>query len=162
MAMDILCQVIHPVPQPSWHLLANTMLTVCSLPVGVIAILALAVTIPNGFPHHGSSSRPVVETKQRMFSQRNFQRVDFVGTSLLLAASIILVTAFEEAANGRSWDSALVIAFLVVSVFLWAGFVLWERKTTLKNGRMEPIFPWRFLQSRVCIGMILLVGNNHL
>jgi hypothetical protein len=125
------------------------------VPVGVIAILALAFSIPNGFPRHNIAepSQPIL--LENKFSKKNFKRIDVLGTFLLLAASILMVTAFEEAAHGRAWDSALVISFLVVSVVLWVIFALWERRITLSGSFQEPVFPWRFLQSRVRIGMIL-------
>ncbi|KAF2464555.1 MFS multidrug transporter-like protein [Lindgomyces ingoldianus] len=127
-----------------------------NVPVGIVAVLALILTVPNGFPHHiATSASKNVSTKTKLLSKNNFKRIDFAGTTLLLAASILLVAAFEEAARGRNWDSALIISFLVVSILIWVVFIVWERRVTLASGIMEPIFPWRFLQSRVRIGMIL-------
>lgn len=155
MAMDFLDQVSCPATLVSWCTSQITRLTCYSVPVGIIAVLALILSIPNGFPHHISAPQVNVEPKRKTLSRHNFQRVDFTGTALLLAASIILVTAFEEAANGHNWNSALVIALLIVSSLLWPSFIFWERRVTLASGITEPIFPWRFLQSRVRVGMIL-------
>ena len=34
-------------------------------------------------------------------------------------------------------------------------FLLWERRVTPFDDPREPVFPWRFVQSRVWIGMLL-------
>lgn len=128
-----------------------------SVPAGLVVIIALFLTIPSGFPKSLSPSptNDMDLPKEKVLTKRNFKRIDVAGTLLLLSASVLLVAAFEEAAHGRDWDSGLVIAFLAVSVVLWIAFILWERRITLTEGLQEPIFPWRFLQSRVRIGMIL-------
>jgi len=86
-------------------------------------------------------------------------RLDLVGTVLLLAASVLVVTALQQAGNAHSWASPLVITCLVTSVISWISFFAWSwyittRKT--QSGR-EPVFPWRFVQSRVRIGMLISI-----
>ncbi|KAI9842654.1 MAG: hypothetical protein M1837_007021 [Sclerophora amabilis] len=97
----------------------------------------------------------------QVFTKKALKRVDWFGATLLLAASLLLVTALEEAGIRYPWRSALVITFLVVSGILWITFVAWEHRVTRAASAQEPVFPWRFFQSRVRIGMILstfLVG----
>lgn len=132
------------------------------MPFGVFAAVILIFTVPNGFPRHklsqsASEATSGEEPRTKLLSKPNFQRIDFIGTALLLIASILLVAALEEAAHGYQWDSPLVVTFLVISTVSWPIFILWERRITKADGIQEPIFPWRFLQSRVRIGMIMLV-----
>ncbi|KAF1958519.1 MFS multidrug transporter-like protein [Byssothecium circinans] len=126
-----------------------------NVPIGAVAAFVLMISIPNGFPNHVSHSIPDESVKPSILSKTNFQRIDVIGTTLLLAASVLLVSAFEEAAQGRSWVSGLVVSFLAVSAVLWIAFIFWERRITLAAGLQQPIFPWRFLQSRIRVGMII-------
>jgi hypothetical protein len=82
-------------------------------------------------------------------------RVDFLGTILLLSATILLVAALEETANEYKWRSAFVITALVVSGLSWILFLAWSWKVTPREGVLEPIFPWRFMQNRVFSGLLL-------
>jgi uncharacterized iron-regulated membrane protein len=76
---------------------------------------------------------------------------------MLLIATLCLVAALEEAGIGYPWRSAFVITLLAISGILWVAFLLWERKVTLAATAREPVFPWRFVQSRVWLGMLLYV-----
>lgn len=127
-----------------------------SVPAGAAAIAILAIAIPNNFPYHGlSQASHGSQSMRQLFSKRLFHRADFLGAFLLLAASILLVTALEEAGTHFEWRSAFTIVLLILSVFLWIAFLAWERKVTRAAGVREPVFPWRFIQSRICIGLIL-------
>jgi hypothetical protein len=121
-----------------------------SVPAGAVAALVLAIMLPNGFPNHGKTRY----NNGWRDSWVNLKRVDFVGATLLLTATIILITVLEEAGVRFPWKSAFVIALLVVSGILWIVFLIWERMITLKAGSREPVFPWRFIR-RVWIGMLL-------
>lgn len=87
------------------------------------------------------------------------QRLDLFGAFLLLAATVLLVAALEAADVEYPWRSAFVITLLTVSGLSWVAFFLWERRTTLLARLREPVFPWRFVQSRVLMGMILYALN---
>ncbi|KAK8069348.1 hypothetical protein PG994_005964 [Apiospora phragmitis] len=120
-----------------------------SLPIGLFAVAALAVFLPNDFPFHGSRICP--------FSDKfSIRRVDFLGTFLLVGANLFLVTALLEASTDYSWSSALVIVFLVISGLLWILFVLWSWVAT-RDGRwqLEPVFPFRFFTNRYWMGMLM-------
>ena len=74
---------------------------------------------------------------------------------MLLVATLFLVAALEEAGNRFEWRSAFVIVLLTVSGTTWIAFLVWERKVTLSRDSQEPVFPWRFIQSRIWMGMLL-------
>lgn len=127
-----------------------------SIPGGIAAIIVLLIKMPRHFPHHGlpqSAYEPL--TWQQTFSKAQFGRVDFPGTGLLLAATTLLVAALEEADLTYPWDSAFVIVLLIISVISWIGFLSWSWKATRATGLREPVFPWRFMQSRIRVGLLL-------
>lgn len=121
-------------------------------------MVVLMITIPTNFPYHGRPGSGDAPKKiWEAFSKKSLKRVDFLGATLLLAASLLFVTPLEEAGLHYGWGSAFVITLLVLSGFLWVAFLAWERKVTSASSVREPVFPWRFMQSRVRMGLILCV-----
>lgn len=88
------------------------------------------------------------------FSKSTLARVDLPGAFLLLVASVLLVFALEEGGSRYPWDSAAVIASLVLSGIAWIAFVVWEIWLETSPSIQEPIFPMRLLKSRVVAGMM--------
>lgn len=110
--------------------------------------------MPNGFPYHGRPREERPNTN-RFISKKVAKRLDSFGAALLLLATLFLVAALEEADVDYPWKSSFVITLLTISGLSWIGFLLWSWHTTLRAGVREPIFPWRFVQNRVLIGMLL-------
>ncbi|PUU83263.1 major facilitator superfamily domain-containing protein [Tuber borchii] len=105
---------------------------------GALALIALA--LPPNFPSPKLSKR---RSLGEIFSKSAFRRLDWRGTALSLAASILLV--------GK------VISTFVISALCWVGFVLWERVVERHAGGIqEPIFPWRVLKNRAAAGFSFL------
>ncbi|KAF1962121.1 MFS general substrate transporter [Byssothecium circinans] len=127
-----------------------------NIPAAMPAILAFLVFIPKGFPYHGSPEMNSGASKHR-FASKNLARIDFIGCATLLLATLALVAAVEEAGLSFGWNSAFVIALLIVSGLLWSVFLFWERRITAQSEGTspEPVFPWRFATSRVWIGMLI-------
>ncbi|KAJ6007267.1 MFS general substrate transporter [Penicillium herquei] len=124
-----------------------------NIPPGLIAVVALYFTLPNGFPHHYKPRETRISFSES-FNQA-FKRIDIPGAFSLLAATLLLVAGLDEADEEFSWQSAFTIAVLTISGILWIIFAVWERWVTLRAGTMEPVFPWRFFQNRVWISMLL-------
>jgi hypothetical protein len=114
------------------------------------------MALPNNFPNH---YLPKEDDGRRYWiqlpSRKVFRRIDVIGATLLLGASIFLVAALEEAAAGRAWNTGLIISFLVVSGILWPLFLGIERRITLASALCEPVLPWRLIKSRVAMGVVL-------
>ena len=125
-----------------------------SVPAGILAPIVIVICVPNGFPHHRMSKAQRTESK-KVFSSATFHKIDFCGAFMLLVATLFLVAALEEAGNKYPWRSTFVIILLTISAITWIAFLLWERKVTLSSNSQEPVFPWRFVQSRIWIGMLL-------
>lgn len=124
-----------------------------SVPAGIVGVAALIICMPSKFPHHG------LPNEAQSVSMKSFKRVDFLGVGLLLAATVLLVAALEEAGTLYPWKSAYVITLLTISGLLWIIFLFWERMVTFAEGIREPVFPWRFLQSRIWFGMLMYVWH---
>ena len=127
-----------------------------SIPPGVLAGILVIFCIPTHFPYHGQSGYQTRSISAKL-SKATLDRVDFLGAFVLLVATLFLVAALEEAGTHYPWKSAFVITLLTISGILWIAFLLWERRVTLAAKVPEPVFPWRFVQSRVWIGMLLYV-----
>lgn len=127
-----------------------------SVPSGLVAVASLLMSLPNAFPYHHQPS-PNRQKVINILTMKTLRKVDFAGSTLLLTATILLVAALAEAGTRYSWRSPFVIILLVVSGLLWLGFLAWERHVTRAepSTEREPVFPFRFVESRVWVGMML-------
>lgn len=148
--MDIPFEVSTSRCRTGLALMCNTF----SVPMGTFAVAVLLVALPSGFPNHGKQSAEK-SGLWNIFSVKRVEKVDFLGSILLLIATVFLVAALEEAGTRFPWRSPFVITLLTVSGIVWVVFLAWERKVTRASRLREPVFPWRFIQSRVWIGMML-------
>lgn len=128
---------------------------ILSVPAGCLSIVLLLLTLPTGFPNHGLVSSPVEKLSWKLH-----RKVDFVGAGLLLSGSIFLVSALQEAANGRAWSSPLVVILLVFCGPIWTSFLGWEWFLTTHKHTQEPVLPWYFLTSRIRLGLIMWVFGD--
>lgn len=125
-----------------------------NIPVGFVGLVLVFVAMPAEFPHQ--SSREPSDSfglVKRGISLRG--KVDYPGFFLLLAASVLLIVAIEEAGTSFAWSSSLVIALLVIAGVLLVAFVAWEWNIDHRGSQREPVFPWSFFKKRVLMGMYL-------
>ncbi|KAL8724486.1 MAG: hypothetical protein Q9166_007920 [cf. Caloplaca sp. 2 TL-2023] len=127
-----------------------------NVPSGLVAIALLLLCLPNAFPHHHQPNSELRKLKATL-TVKTFRKVDFTGSVLLLTATVLLVAALEEAGTRFSWRSPFVIILLIASGLLWMVFLTWERHVTKAESHIhrEPVFPFRFIESRVWVGMML-------
>ncbi|KAK7750375.1 hypothetical protein SLS62_007674 [Diatrype stigma] len=123
-----------------------------NVPIGAAAFVALLCAMPSGFPYQQQTGRR--HHKDIRAPTAYLARLDLLGSTLLLLATLSLTAGFEEADSRFAWNSAYVISLLVISVVLWAALMAWERRVTLANAIREPVLPWRFLTSRAMIGIL--------
>ncbi|EED14417.1 efflux pump antibiotic resistance protein, putative [Talaromyces stipitatus ATCC 10500] len=94
------------------------------------------------------------EVGRRRLSSQNLRRIDNIGVVLLLAASILLVFAFENAGIQHAWGSPTIIVTLVLGFAIFFGFITWEVWLQRRQDQItEPIFPPRILESRIMASM---------
>ncbi|KAI9036876.1 MFS general substrate transporter [Aspergillus affinis] len=125
-----------------------------NVPPAALAGLVLIFTLPNRFPRH-NQPKNATHFSIRQSLTDTFRKVDLLGSCLLLIATVCLVAPLEEANREFAWRSAFTIVMLVISGLAWIIFLLWERRVTQSSGPTEPVFPWRFVQNRVWMGMLL-------
>ena len=120
-----------------------------SVPVTVVALVILVFVFPKQL-----SREPVANRAAESFSQR-LKRFDILGGILLLAVTVPLTTALQQAAQGIKFSSVLVWPLLLVACLALLGFLSWQWYITTKRQFPEPVLPWRFLQNRACVGIML-------
>ncbi|KAI2618109.1 putative multidrug resistance protein fnx1 [Hypoxylon sp. NC1633] len=125
-----------------------------NVPIAAAAFLIAIVAIPRGFPHKGHLQD--TDPARKFASKPLFNRLDVVGTILLLLATVTFSAGFEEADSRFPWRSAYVITLISVSGLSWIALLLWERKVTLENGPREPVLPWRFFTNRSMAAILLM------
>lgn len=113
--------------------------------------------MPTVFPNQRYLEQLSNNPPPAKFSLQSLNRVDGLGAMLLLGAGVLLITALQQAADGKSFAATVVLPLLVISGVMWVAFVVWSWFVTTKRTLPEPIFPWRFIKSRVCIGLVLFV-----
>ena len=118
------------------------------MPVGAVGFGLVVSLLPNNFPFHGMPERLLKGAPK-------FKRIDFGGVALLLIATVLLTSGLQEAGIDFAWDSAFTISVLVLSGISWIAFVVWSYYITRNPGAVEPVFPWRFFQSRICMATLL-------
>lgn len=120
--------------------------------------------MPGHYPHPPPSiptsklatSRLNSTFKNFMMNQRAFfSRVDFLGAFLVLAASVLVITALQEGNLQYEWSSGLIVSFLVISGIFWVTFLVWEWVASRSDWKIEPMLPWRLTQNRVFMGVAL-------
>lgn len=117
-----------------------------SVPTAAVAGLVLLLLLPADFPYQGmAAKRP----------RKTISNLDVPGAVLLIAALVLLITGLEQAASLLTWTRADVLGPLIASGPAWILFLASQWWSTRPDNRAEPLFPWRFLQSRPMIGMLL-------
>ncbi|OTB15832.1 hypothetical protein K445DRAFT_300593 [Daldinia sp. EC12] len=122
-----------------------------NVPIGVIALAALAWLFPRPL-----WNEPVAkEVNLGSLGRRLLKHLDIIGAILLLGACLLLATGLQQASLGYSFDSAFVLPLLVLSGVFGVAFFTWQWYITTRRTQPQPVFPWRFCQSRIRMGIIL-------
>ncbi|RWA10729.1 hypothetical protein EKO27_g4367 [Xylaria grammica] len=119
-----------------------------NVPTGAAAILCVLLSVPNDYPYQGlgvEKSKP----KPKLSS------IDFTGAFLMLLGLALLITGLNEAASTLVWVSGTVLAPIIVSAFAWAAFLICQWWYVHSGSSIQSVFPWRFCQSRLVMGIIL-------
>ena len=87
-------------------------------------------------------------------STASLSRIDILGVIFVLAPSILLVFALEEAGQRYSWESAVIIFTITLAGICWISFVGWEYFVEKLHSLQEPIFPSSLLKDRILVGMM--------
>jgi len=127
-----------------------------SPPAAAVATALIVFLMPSSF---SKSDQTFVTRLRQRFTWSAFQRLDLLGASLMLVASILLIYCLEEAGTRYPWKSAAIISPLIISVVSWLSFVQYEVFLERKNKVQEPILPMRLMKDRILAGMLLYVHS---
>ena len=122
-----------------------------SVPLGFIALVMIFLAMPVGFPYRSEKSDKLLQS----FNMAGVRNIDFLGAFLVLAASILFVSALEEGGTEYPWKSSVVLSLLCLSVVLWVLFFLWQKVASGRGDAHEPILPWRLLTDRFTMAFML-------
>ncbi|OTB06974.1 hypothetical protein M426DRAFT_257371 [Hypoxylon sp. CI-4A] len=117
-----------------------------NVPSGVIAAIVVFFIIPSDYPYQGL---------QRVKHRLDIRTIDITGAFLMFTALALLISGLEQAATLLRWTSATVIAPICVSAVVWVAFFASQWYFTHPRSRVEPVFPWRFCQSREMMGLLV-------
>ncbi|QGA21607.1 hypothetical protein EYB26_009318 [Talaromyces marneffei] len=121
-------------------------------PAGFLASAVIIFTLPS--TSNPGSQLSTKETSQQKLSLKNLRRIDYIGVALLLAASILLVFAFESAGIQYGWNSITIIVTLIFGFAIFFSFIIWEMWLQKRQDHFsEPIFPPQILKSRITASM---------
>ena len=109
-----------------------------SAPVAVVAMILFVLAWPQ--PH-----------QMRPHPRRSIREIDFVGSFLFIAASVLFVFAFQEGGvTLDAWTSNTVLEPLVVGCLCWVILLMWEYLVSIRWARsIAAILPFRLLRRRV-------------
>lgn len=123
----------------------------CSLPIGAVAVIILALALPNRFPRHVDPTPEKSAKRSVVAAAASFLwEADIVGAFLLLGTVVFLVTALEEGGTpSYSWGSGIIVASFVISGSLFIAFILWQWWAGRETTAAVPSFPRSFTHNRV-------------
>ncbi|CAI9626582.1 unnamed protein product [Alternaria burnsii] len=121
-----------------------------NVPVGVLTAISLCFTLPRTL-----FNEPAAQQKHPIFSKQTLRRLDFLGATLMLGTLVLLATGLQQASLDYAWSSNKVLPLLVASAPFAIAFFTWQWYATQHRTNPEPVFPWRFCQSRIQLGMII-------
>ena len=97
------------------------------------------------------------DTSRKSFTKKAFASIDYLGALLLLAASILVVFALQEAgAYVYAWDSSTIIVSLVISGVTLLALIVWQYYLGRKpNLPVKQILPLPVLRRRAMAAAVL-------
>ena len=93
-----------------------------------------------------------VDKRSLSLHKVSLTQVDYVGTILLMAATVLLIVALQDAGTVTFlWSSSVTIGLLTASAVSVLGLVGWIAflENTGDKLSVTPTFPFRFLRQRV-------------
>ncbi|KAI0388600.1 drug resistance transporter [Xylariaceae sp. FL0594] len=120
-----------------------------NVPVGTLIAFCVLISVPNDYPYQGFGKERATNSRLRL------SNIDFTGAILMLTGLALVISGLEDAASLLSWTSASTLAPIIVSAFVWVAFLFSQWWFTKPGSSVQPVFPWRFCQSRLVMGLIL-------
>jgi hypothetical protein len=90
-------------------------------------------------------------------------QMDFLGSFLLLAASVLLVFGLQQAGSTTfAWNSPTIVATLTIASLSWISLALWQYFLTFakRTPPIVPIFSLKLVTQRVMLAGIMYVPHQ--
>lgn len=111
-------------------------------PIGVVAAILFLLTWPG-------------EDMMKHPPRRSWKRLDFLGSFLLIAASVLVVFAFQQAGlTLNSWTEAIFLAPLLIGLLCWIILFIWEFFASTHS--ISTILPPRLLKRRIYTSAVIV------
>ena len=120
-----------------------------NVPCGVVATIVLIIVWPNPqnpWPNTWAIVKALLH------------HVDFIGTVLLLASTVLLIFGLEEAGSAKyAWNSPVIIATLAAALGSLVLLIAWTALLDFTHGKIpiNPILPIRLLSHRILAAAFL-------
>ena len=136
MALDLLDEVRAPLT------VAFTATDVGSAPFCLIVTTGLAFLYP--------------QEDQNLFNAGSLRRIDFLGSFLLLTATVLMIFGLQQAGSLTfAWDSIPILLSFGIAAISFVFFCIWETRLSWKPCRIEPVFPLRLAGKRVYLACLM-------
>lgn len=126
--------------------LSRYLLITGSVPFGLVIIFLIASLWP-----------PEIKEANPSTEKTSISKIDYVGGTSLIASSVLLVFALQQAGSGAmSWTNPVVLVALVMSVASFAIF-FWKEQSLSKDPSrsVEPVMPAQLFTCRVYVSGLL-------
>ncbi|KAK8023701.1 MFS general substrate transporter [Apiospora rasikravindrae] len=120
-----------------------------SVPIGVTAFVLLFFAMPRKLKLEPAAT--VAKPGQRM---ARMARLDYPGLLMFVGATVFLMTALQQAAQGVSYSSPEVLTLLILTPCFLACFLLWQWLLSRRSYNLDPILSWSLLTNRLFISTI--------
>lgn len=85
---------------------------------------------------------------------KDLAEVDYTGALLLVGASVLLLVALQQAAEGISFTSPKVLVTLILAPILLICFVYWQHYIANHRRHLQSILPWELITNRVFMAVL--------
>ncbi|KAF2469066.1 MFS multidrug transporter-like protein [Lindgomyces ingoldianus] len=126
-----------------------------NVPIGVTTIIILLFAMPNRLVLEPAAAPPLRDSAGTTLKRyHSLFRLDFLGVFTLLGASVFITAALQQAAKGESWESAQVLAPLILAPIFLLAFLLWQWRVTSQDKGINPILSWNLLTNRIFLSVM--------
>lgn len=103
---------------------------------------------------------PKMEVQLSMTLKGSLMRIDWLGLTLCLAASIVMILPLQEGGTQYAWNSGPFISMIAAGDLSWTAFACWESWLSCRPGErvLLPMLPHHVVAHRV-IGTCIVYAN---
>jgi len=85
---------------------------------------------------------------------KDLAKMDYVGALLFVGASVLLLVALQQAAEGIAFTSPRVLVTLILAPISSICFVSWQHYIANHHRHLQSILPWELITGRVFLAVL--------